>query len=235
MSTDDPTGGRQPEAGSCILRTCTFIRASGVLCQSIALKESKFCYYHARQVQRRRVSHAVLNQRRYAHANEKSAHFMSAREAREFDDLSAQLFRSLDIPPVEDAASYQVALNALQDAVQTQQINDRRGALLLRIIRASKQNVDAFKMEHDWVNHERNRADSIPDEVRHPFEPELAIDANGEPTLRPNYRPAVDVVGPDLSPGLRAEHATTDSSVRPSDRDEPAPSPEIAVSFNSFG
>jgi hypothetical protein len=130
-----PTTGDRCSGAARNTATCSFVRAGGVLCQAVAMTGSRYCYFHSKAEQRRRISRDVLDARRAAISDHKTEQ-TGSRAAREWDDLSAHLFKSLDLPPVEDAASYAVAMHALQCAVATQQISYRSGALLFRIIRA---------------------------------------------------------------------------------------------------
>jgi hypothetical protein len=213
------TGGRL--LGTRTTATCSFVRAAGVACQAVAMTGSRFCYFHAKAEQRRRISRDVLDARRAA-INEHKTEQTGSRAAREWDDLSAHLFKSLDLPPVEDAASYAVAMHALQCAVETQQISYRRGALLFRIIRACLVAADRLAEERRKQQNTQEMIDAgclppssvaapvttDPAPLPHPFFDHFVYNADAELVFAETHPLKKSPASAEPSPGPSATSAT---------------------------
>ncbi len=98
---------------SCIAR-CQHIKVNGIQCGSPALKHKKFCYFH-QQWQQRRIQ-ITANQARRSRA-------------------------ALDLPVLEDANSIQVALMQVMRLLLANQLDPRRGALLLYGLQTASANL----------------------------------------------------------------------------------------------
>jgi hypothetical protein len=167
-----------------IVRTCAFVRASGRLCRGLALTDSRFCYFHSKAAQRRRILRDLLDARRSAIANGKAEPLIGRQNIRQWDDLSAELFESLDLPPFEDASSCVAALSAIGRALESQQISDRKAAILQRIIRTSIMLHAELKNEQHHSQWDSTpRVNTNPDRPGHYSQNALVYDADGEHAL----------------------------------------------------
>ena len=101
------------------------------MCESPALKGSRFCYFHHRDLERQsnfRQAREVTNSRRKGHFTE--------------DDLHAEILESLQLPLLEDANAIQVALSNVARAIAGNHIAERRAALLLYSLQIAVSNVN---------------------------------------------------------------------------------------------
>src|SRR5260221_10571241 len=99
-----------------LLRTCSYVRANGSICKALAIKTGDLCRTHQLEIHRRESLHDAVTSRRcemakYAIGVTTIAKVPGLEDT--FDDISAGLFKSLDLPPIEDANSLQQHLNAV--------------------------------------------------------------------------------------------------------------------------
>ena len=115
---------------------CDHIKANGNTCESPAIKDSQFCYFHSRDRQRLRN----LQQARDLKNHRRKGHFTE-------DDFSAEILESLDLPLLEDGAAIQVALSGVLRAIAGHHIAERRGALLLYGLQIAVSNVTHVRLK----------------------------------------------------------------------------------------
>jgi hypothetical protein len=144
---------------------CRYVRPSGGTCNSPALKGSHWCYFHARLQERKTIRH---NQRRAdgrfialpapQPADEASVDYgtypvgsaqahSAATEAYPARIDSA----SLDLPPLEDAESIQLALIDVAQALAANRIETKRAGLLLYALQVASANVQKMHIPLDTV------------------------------------------------------------------------------------
>ncbi|MGH9532101.1 MAG: hypothetical protein ACRD2Q_06880 [Terriglobales bacterium] len=137
--------------------TCNHVRTNGTVCQSPALRESNFCYFHQRERQRQ----DNLRQARTVKLSTK----VPAR-----DDMDAEILESLALPVLEDAAAIQVAASAVVQAIASNHIRPRRAGLLLYALQIAALNLPRVRLnlyETDPIA----ATDPEPIEKLVPFEP----------------------------------------------------------------
>ena len=116
--------------------TCDHIKANGNTCESPALKNNDFCYFHSRDRQRL----ANLRQAREVK--------LSLNRGRSNpDDLNAEILESLHLPLLEDSAAIQVALSNLLRAIAGHHVAERRAALLLYGLQIAVSNVANVRLK----------------------------------------------------------------------------------------
>lgn len=122
---------------------CLHIKADGSYCHGFSIRGSEFCYAHTRDRQRARAIHIALDHRRHTYANAPSTHtdFIPLKN---FDDGSAALLHSLQFPLLEDIPSVQVAITNVCRAIATQQLDVRRGGLMLYGLQMAANNLRHF-------------------------------------------------------------------------------------------
>ena len=133
--------------------TCQHVRTNGSVCESPALKDSVFCYFHQRDRQRLRN----LQQAR-------EVKLSRSRGRSTEDDLNAEILESLQLPLLEDPTAIQVALSNVARAIVGHHITERRAALLLYGLQIAVSNVGRIRTapsSNDRIA--LNDADPIPD------------------------------------------------------------------------
>ncbi len=113
--------------------TCNHVRTNGTVCQSPALRESDFCYFHQRERQRQHN----LRQARTVKLSTKVP---------DRDDMDAEILESLALPVLEDAAAIQVAASALIRAVTSNHITERRAGLALYGLQIAALNLPRVRL-----------------------------------------------------------------------------------------
>ena len=116
--------------------TCDHAKTSGTMCESPALKGSRFCYFHQRDLQRQ----SNFRQARDIKTHRRNGHFTE-------DDLNAEILESLQLPLFEDANAIQVALSNLARAIAGNHIAERRAALLLYSLQIAVSNVGNLRLK----------------------------------------------------------------------------------------
>jgi hypothetical protein len=146
---------------------CRYVRPSGGTCDSPALKGSHWCYYHGGLQQR----HAIRHNRRRADGrfialpapqpegdairtvdygtypvDTVEAHRAAAEPYPDRIDSA-----SLDLPPLEDAVSIQLALIDVAQALAANRIDTKRAGLLLYALQVASTNVKNIHIPSDSV------------------------------------------------------------------------------------
>lgn len=132
---------------------CQHVKTNGSVCESPALKDSSFCYFHQRDRQRLRN----LQQAR-------EVKLSRSRGRGTEDDLNAEILESLQLPLLEDPAAIQVVLTNVARAIAGHHIAERRAALLLYGLQIAVSNVARVRTAPS--SNDRfalNDADPIPD------------------------------------------------------------------------
>ena len=113
---------------------CQHVKTNGSVCESPALKDSAFCYFHQRDRQRLRN----LQQAR-------EVKLSRSRGRGTEDDLNAEILESLQLPLLEDPAAIQVALSSVARAIAGHHIAERRAALLLYSLQIAVSNIGGVR------------------------------------------------------------------------------------------
>jgi len=164
-----------------VARTCGFIRGNGLICGSFALKNSRFCYFHSRAQQGRRILSDLTSQRRYEYVNGNNRTLMSPDANKHHDDLGAHLFQVLNLPPLTDASACITAINAVVQALATQQISPRTATALKGLIRIAVMLHPRFMEEQQEVREHPELA--VPENLERPphhMSTECCYNADGE-------------------------------------------------------
>ena len=123
---------------------CRHIRPSGSTCSSPALKGSYWCYFHARMHQRQTILHSRrLPDGRFAPAETVDTYAVVAIGSGDQGEANAAVTgsTSLDLPPIEDAASIQLALVDVLQALAANQLEPKRAGLLLYGLQVASANI----------------------------------------------------------------------------------------------
>jgi hypothetical protein len=125
---------------------CRHIRPAGATCSSPSVKGSYWCYFHSHLHERQTIHHTLrLPNGRFADAG--TAEIVAfpsipGRVAPEGDHGEAAAHSAaLDLPPIEDAASIQLALIDILQALAANQLDTRRAGLLLYGLQVASVNV----------------------------------------------------------------------------------------------
>jgi hypothetical protein len=139
---------------------CRYVRPSGGTCNSPALKGSHWCYFHARIQQRQTIRHS----RRRA-----DGRFLALPAPQPEGDATidygtypvAQADSSLalatgqtaplDLPPLIDNSSIQLALTEIVQALAANELDTKRAGLLLYGLQVASANVQKMHIPYDSV------------------------------------------------------------------------------------
>ena len=95
-------------------RTCDYVKPNGNLCGSLALRGRDYCHFHVTSVQRQRRAET---QRAIAEGP------------------------PLELPPLEDISSVQIALMQVMNGLLQRRISDRTGGQLLYALQLARTNL----------------------------------------------------------------------------------------------
>jgi hypothetical protein len=95
---------------------CRHITTRGAKCQSPALRDMPYCYFHAR------------------------LHRLSSSQTRSQSQTGSQE-EPLELPPLEDRCAIQIALNQTLSALASSQLDPKRAGLLLYGLQIASRNV----------------------------------------------------------------------------------------------
>jgi hypothetical protein len=144
---------------------CRYVRPSGGTCNSPALKGSHWCYFHARIQQRQAIRHsrrradgrflalpapqpegdATLDYGTYpVSTTSKECH-------PERSEGPAVYSASLDLPPLVDTSSIQLALTEIVQALAANELDPKRAGLLLYGLQVASANVQKMHIPLDGV------------------------------------------------------------------------------------
>ncbi|MGH9595857.1 MAG: hypothetical protein ACRD3K_03575 [Edaphobacter sp.] len=123
---------------------CRHIKTNGRQCKSPSLGLSAFCYFHSRLHRRHR--NLVENSSPLIETGSNPAASASG-AAQTLPDYAAQDAVELDLPPVEDAESIQVALSLLIAALARNRITAKRAAVLLYGLQLASTNARSITIE----------------------------------------------------------------------------------------
>ena len=151
---------------------CAHIRANGMRCRAVAMNNTRYCYYHGRAYQRHRIQNIVFDALRHDMNNNPA----KTKNSAHWDDHSAHLFSSLNLPVIEDASTLAVVYNALIQATLLQQISERRAATVHRMLRSFAVLLEPLKDERwDTDEFKKSIVDSDPDPLPHPYAPQCTM------------------------------------------------------------
>jgi hypothetical protein len=125
---------------------CRHIRPGGSVCKSPAVKGSYWCYFHRKLHERQTIHHNHrLADGRFAPAPETIDYgtYPVADAAGETRSEAAGAIQrtALDLPPIEDPASIQLALIDILQALAANRLDPKRAGLLLYGLQVASVNV----------------------------------------------------------------------------------------------
>ena len=110
---------------------CRHIKTNGHRCKSPSLGQTAFCYFHSR-----------LHRR---HRNLVENHRNLAESATESTQITPEI--ELDLPPLEDAESVQIAISLVVAALARNRIDSRRAATILYALQLASTNARSINTE----------------------------------------------------------------------------------------
>jgi hypothetical protein len=145
---------------------CRYVRPSGGTCNSPALKGSHWCYFHARIQQRQAIRHS----RRRA-----DGRFLALPAPQPEGDATIDYgtypvaqadatgeTRPLDLPPLVDNSSIQLALTDILQALAANELDPKRAGLLLYGLQVASANVQKMHIPLDGVRSVTYTEDGAP-------------------------------------------------------------------------
>ena len=150
---------------------CRHVRPSGGTCNSPALKGSHWCYFHARIQQRQAIRHssrradgrftalpapqpegdATIDYGTYPVAQADASIALATGET-----------RPLDLPPLVDNSSIQLALTDILQALAANELDPKRAGLLLYGLQVASANVQKMHIPIDGVRSVTYTEDGAP-------------------------------------------------------------------------
>jgi hypothetical protein len=145
---------------------CRHVRPGGTTCSSPSVKGSYWCYFHSRLHERQAVRHALrLPNGRFANGGTAEivhSGTLPVRSAGERAEGETAIHSaSLDLPPIEDAASIQLALIDVLQALAANQLDPKRAGLLLYGLQVASVNVKNT-LSHSDIRTVSHTEDGIP-------------------------------------------------------------------------
>src|SRR5947209_19171636 len=137
------------------IKKCDQVSATGLICQSPALKKNHLCYYHNRD----RARQVVFDQARQLKLSKDFADYPEKQEL-----LNPEILEALELPSFDDAAAIQVALSNIAHAVMSGHIATKRAGLVLYALQIAAMNIKNAKMAP-------YNCDQIAEEDTHPIQP----------------------------------------------------------------
>jgi hypothetical protein len=113
---------------------CRHIKTNGRRCKSPSLGQTAFCYFHSRLHRRHR--NLVENRRNLAESDQNN--LQSTQITPEIE---------LDLPPLEDAESIQLAISLVVAALARNRIDSRRAATILYALQLASTNARSINTE----------------------------------------------------------------------------------------
>jgi len=117
---------------------CRHIKTNGRRCKSPSLGQTAFCYFHSRLHRRHR--NLVENHRNLSESapNPAQTNLQSTQITPEIE---------LDLPPLEDAESIQIAISLVVAALARNRIDSRRAATILYALQLASTNARSINTE----------------------------------------------------------------------------------------
>jgi hypothetical protein len=169
-------------------RTCRQLNADGILCGSPALKGERYCYYHQRDRQRRKV--------------------LDSPRMRRIHRLTPDVLKALDLPPMDDQASIRVCINTLMRGILAGLVDKQQAGQVLYLIQLATINnaIDSTPTSNHLV------AITDPEPIEVPISEHPADEMPQEPEPEPKPLEAVMVqlrqdISGKLAPRLFYEQA----------------------------
>ncbi|MGB9415786.1 MAG: hypothetical protein WCB58_05665 [Acidobacteriaceae bacterium] len=139
---------------------CRHVRPSGGTCNSPALKGSHWCYFHARIQQRQAIRHsrrradgrfiALPAPQPEGDATIDYGTYPVAQADSSLALATGQTF-PLDLPPLIDNSSIQLALSEIVQALAANEVDTKRAGLLLYALQVASANVKDMHIPYDSV------------------------------------------------------------------------------------
>jgi hypothetical protein len=123
---------------------CRHIKTNGRRCKSPSLGASAFCYFHSRLHRRHKNLVETSSVLPVSNTSPTTSAFGTPQY---LPDPATQTPIELDLPPVEDAESIQVAISLLIAAIARNRIDAKRAAVLLYGLQLASTNVRSINIE----------------------------------------------------------------------------------------
>ncbi len=117
------------------IQYCRHIKINGERCGSPALRNELFCYYHVELKRRHRRCNPLRDRAVTV------LHPMSLQDGSQREPILAEPFPQLDLPPLEDRHSIQVALSLVITALTQNRIDPKLAALLFYGLQVASTNA----------------------------------------------------------------------------------------------
>jgi len=129
-------------------RQCEHIKTNGEFCASPALRGRNYCYFHLTQIGRRLRQQAQVSiQRQDANPSASSGRALGhegesqVSVQRRDANLGHEPVAALELPPLEDGNSIQIALMQVIDAILQNRLDSKRAGLVLYALQTASSNL----------------------------------------------------------------------------------------------
>ncbi len=125
-----------------VARQCEHIKSNGEFCGSPALRGRNYCYFHLTHIGRRLRAERQFQQSQVG-VQEKDANptTSSGQALGQQQQSSETQIAALELPPLEDANSIQIALMQVIDAILHNRLDSKRAGLVLYALQTASSNL----------------------------------------------------------------------------------------------
>jgi hypothetical protein len=166
-------------------RQCEHVKSNGEFCGSPALRGRNYCYFHLTHIGRRLRAERQFQQSQVSVQGPDANPSASSGQALGHQQAAEAQVAALELPPLEDANSIQIALMQVIDAILHNRLDNKRAGLVLYALQTASSNLG------NGAHFGHMRGASMAgryDHFEHDFElgedaPELKVDEAEEPDV----------------------------------------------------
>ena len=156
----------KPQQEPTVQRLCSYYKTNGEQCLAVALTNERFCHFHLRDLQRAAVidrAYAARARRILNNGPANEVHSSHAFTRELFNETSASVVHSLEIPVLEDGNAIVITVTNLLRAIGAGLIDYRAAGLMLYGLQLAATTLDRVRPE-PWKN--SPKATKAPDPLK---------------------------------------------------------------------
>jgi len=122
-------------------RQCEHVKSNGEFCGSPALRGRNYCYFHLTHIGRRLRAERQFQQSQVSVQGPDANPSASSGQALGHQQAAEAQVAALELPPLEDANSIQIALMQVIDAILHNRLDSKRAGLVLYALQTASSNL----------------------------------------------------------------------------------------------